>query len=331
MPLGVPNRPPRDSENMKPNAILIGLAGGLSAALLYAAVTGGGVLGLPLFLISPLPIAIAGLGWGTGAAVTAVVSSGAILAALISPLSALLFLLIAGAPTGWYAHLLGLARADENAGGEAAMEWYPLARVFTAMAVITPLTIIAAGAMIGADVDQLAEELAGALVAMAAQTGEPLPDQAQVLENAHFIVRLMPITVTMVWLGTIAFGIWLAARIVKLSGKLRRPWDNIARSVGLPPIMIAGFAIALLLMTVDGPVGLIAGAFAGGLGMAFALQGLAVVHALLRPSPGRQILLGALYGITFLISLPLFPLALLGMADAATGIRARRLAQTPGV
>ena len=43
---------------------LVGIGAGIAAALLFMAPIGGTVLAFPLFLLTGLPIAIAGLGWG---------------------------------------------------------------------------------------------------------------------------------------------------------------------------------------------------------------------------------------------------------------------------
>lgn len=319
---------------MNPNALPIGLAGGIAAALLFSAVLGGGALGLPLFALCPLPLAIAGLGWGTTAAVVAALvgaaGSAAVAGYAIDPASApyagLLFALLAG-PTAWYAHLAGLARPVDQARPDAGLEWYPLGRVFLALTVGTILALIVAGAVIGIDVDAVAEAMADRILEMAANTGETgMPSKADMVEVARFYVRLMPATVTMVWLSLIAFDLWLAGRIVRISGRLRRPWTPVSEAVGLPKAPIAVFVVALFAAAVEGPVGLVAGAVAGGLAMAYALIGFAVVHVKLRAHPARQIILATLYGGTFLFSLPLIPIAIVGMADTVFGFRAKRLA-----
>src|SRR5215831_4774981 len=51
--------------------VIIGLSAGAAAALLFASVTSGTLLSVPLFYLAPLPIMIAGLGWGHWAAVAA--------------------------------------------------------------------------------------------------------------------------------------------------------------------------------------------------------------------------------------------------------------------
>ena len=50
---------------------IIGIGAGAAAALLFASVTSGSWLSIPLFYLAPLPIMIAGLGWSHWAALTA--------------------------------------------------------------------------------------------------------------------------------------------------------------------------------------------------------------------------------------------------------------------
>jgi hypothetical protein len=51
--------------------VIIGIGAGAAAALLFASVTSGSWLSIPLFYLAPLPIMIAGLGWSHWAAMTA--------------------------------------------------------------------------------------------------------------------------------------------------------------------------------------------------------------------------------------------------------------------
>ncbi|WP_319529106.1 hypothetical protein [uncultured Cohaesibacter sp.] len=66
--------------------LIIGIIAGLCTALLNLSGYASGVVGLGfiLVLISPLPLMIASLGWGTFAGLTAVISSGLVLAIIIS-------------------------------------------------------------------------------------------------------------------------------------------------------------------------------------------------------------------------------------------------------
>jgi hypothetical protein len=311
---------------VNPNAILIGIAGGIAAALLFAAVLGGGVLGVPLFALAPLPIAIASLGWGTLAGLVAGGVGSLVLALLATPMAGLLFLVLAGAPMAWYGHLAGLARPRDAAVSEAGLEWYPLARVFAAMVAGTAAAVLVVGFLLDVSVDEVAATMADALLEMAAEAGQAdMPPRDQLIETTRFYVRLMPATMSMLWLAMAGFNLWLAGRIVRVSGRLRRPWEPTPETIALPAGLIVVLLGAAAFALAGGTLGLAAGAIAGTVGMAFAILGFAVIHVRTRGNPARQIILAVLYGATFVFSLPLLPVALLGMADAAFGLRGKRL------
>ena len=63
---------------------LIGIGAGAAAALLFASVTSGAWLSIPLFYLAPLPIMIAGLGWSHWVALIAALT-GALALALAFP------------------------------------------------------------------------------------------------------------------------------------------------------------------------------------------------------------------------------------------------------
>ena len=54
---------------------LVGLGAGAAAALLFASVTSGTWMSVPLFYLAPLPIMIAGLGWSHWSALVAAVAA----------------------------------------------------------------------------------------------------------------------------------------------------------------------------------------------------------------------------------------------------------------
>src|SRR5215510_2953043 len=58
---------------------VVGIGAGAAAALLFASVTSGTLLSIPLFYLAPLPIMIAGLGWSHWAALTAALAGSAAL------------------------------------------------------------------------------------------------------------------------------------------------------------------------------------------------------------------------------------------------------------
>src|SRR5204863_3653798 len=69
----------RDSYLML-QVILIGLAAGVAAALLFASVSSGALAAVFLFYLAPLPILIAALGWSDFAGLIAAASATALVA-----------------------------------------------------------------------------------------------------------------------------------------------------------------------------------------------------------------------------------------------------------
>ena len=60
------------------------------------------------------------------------------------------------------------------------------------------------------------------------------------------------------------------------------------------------------------------------------MVGFAVLHVYLRGNPAAPLILGVTYGATFVLSIPLVPLAIAGILDGPLGLRARRLGRSPG-
>ncbi|WP_139315198.1 DUF2232 domain-containing protein [Mongoliimonas terrestris] len=297
---------------------LMGLAGGFVSALLFSAVLGGGALGAPLLLLSPLPILIASLGWGTIAGALAGLAAAVFVGVTTAPELGFGYLLVASGPAAWYGHVIGLARPRDEDG---SLEWYPLWRVLTSMTIITAVTLVVAGWLVGLDIDEMSGTLADTLAALNTDPTVPTPDRQVMLDATRVYVRIMPVTTAMLWMSVMALVIWLGARVVKVSGRLQRPWDSIPDTIGLPATFVPVFALAAVAALSDSPLGLMAGAVAGAVGMGFAFQGFAVVHVLTRGLPARTMILGLLYTFTFLFSLPLLFMALAGMADAIRSLR----------
>jgi hypothetical protein len=118
------------------------------------------------------------------------------------------------------------------------------------------------------------------------------------------------------------FNLWLAGRIVNVSGRLRRPWPD------LPAMTLPGFTPAVLAVAIAGSFlpgmpGVLAGVLAASLFMAYALMGFAVLHAVTRGMGARIIALVVAYLIVAIFIWPILGMSLLGLAESAFHIRAR--------
>jgi hypothetical protein len=147
----------------------------------------------------------------------------------------------------------------------------------------------------------------------------PVKDPEALLDILVLIVPPMKATALTI---TSLFNLWLAALIVRLSGRLKRPWPRIA-AMAFPPFASAAFAIAVAGTFLPDMVGIVAGIFTASLLLAYALLGLAVMHVVTLGINGRVLILTGLYFTVGIFGWPIVLLSLLGLAETILGLRAR--------
>jgi hypothetical protein len=321
----VSNRSTPDSGTAKVNAgILIGLAGGLAAALMFAAASGGLIILFPFAVLAQLPIAIASLGWGSMSGWIAASCATLAVGIGLGPLAALGFLFSAALPAAWLSHLLGLARH----GSQGDAQWYPIGRIVLHGVLMIAVVTIIGGLLLGYDSQSLVDTIAQ-LTKSLFDPNDPLaPDDTVLALNAAAFVRWVPYVIPAVWSVIALFNLWLAARIVRTSGRLTRPWEDLA-ALSLPTSATYIFAAAVVGSFIAGELALIASAFAGAMGVAFLLVGLGVLHTITRGSPLRTMVLSVTYVSIVLVSLPAIPIGALGVAEGFLKLRARAASRRP--
>jgi hypothetical protein len=118
------------------------------------------------------------------------------------------------------------------------------------------------------------------------------------------------------------FNLWLAARVVKISGRLKRPWPDLT-ALALPASSSALLAAAIAGSFLPDLPGLLSGVFAASLLMAFAILGFAVLHAITRGMRARIVMLTGLYAAAMVLGWPVLAMAFVGLAEAILNIRSR--------
>jgi hypothetical protein len=307
---------------------LIGIGAGAAAALLFASVTSGAWLSIPLFYLAPLPIMIAGLGWSHWAALIAALTGALALAVAFGPVFFFSFLAGAGLPAWWLGYLAMLARPLGN-GGAAALEWYPPGRLVVWAAVLGGLVVVVAIPNFGFDAESFRAGLRQALthilrVDTEVPTNAPLttPGVSNTSRLVDFLVAAIPPAAAVLATITNVLNLWLAARIVTFSGLLKRPWPPLA-AMTFPRTLTAALAIAVALSFVGSLIGIVAGVVSASLLMAYGVLGFAVLHAITRGMASRIFLLGGVYAAVLVLGWPVLALCLLGLIDAAIDLRAR--------
>ena len=307
--------------------VIIGIGAGAAAALLFASVTSGSWLSIPLFYLAPLPIMIAGLGWSHWAAMTAALAGALGLGAVFGTVFLLAFAAGAGFPAWWLGYLAMLARpvAATNGSGQgaASFEWYPPGRLVVWAAVLGVLVVIVAIPNFGIDADSFRAGLRDALNAiMRVNSGTPARAGSNTERLLEILVNAIPPAAAVLATITNLLNLWLAARIVKFSGRLARPWPQLS-SMSFPPLMAAALAVAIVLSFLDGMLGIVGGIVAASLLLAYGVLGFAVLHAITQGMSARPFVLIITYAGVILLGWPMLALCLLGLVDTAIGLRGR--------
>ncbi|KQP24246.1 DUF2232 domain-containing protein [Methylobacterium sp. Leaf100] len=325
----------------------IGIGAGLVSALLFGVLLKATALAIILYLLAPLPILIVGLGWSHKAALVAAVTGSLALALVVQPFLGLGFLAYLALPAWWLAYLALLGRP----GADGTMEWYPTGRLLAWTAGTAGLAFVAIAVIAAPNYETFHTQLRDMTrtivkiqtqgrAAVPAQTAPdaadpdaPKPDASKPDDTlkddvSDALARIAPGLAAQGLAVLLVFYLWAAAKIVKMSGRLPRPWPDLP-STRMPRRVLGILAVALLLTFTPGYPGVLGVAVAGALSAAFAIQGLAAFHDRSRGRPGRLALLFGLYLILFVTQgIAFVALTLFGIAD--TALDRRRPKDVPG-
>lgn len=315
-----------------PALLATGFGAGLVSALLFVSIASRSPFAVLLFFVAPLPILLAAIGWNHRAGLIAALSGAAFVGFVFGPLSGLAYALSIALPAWWAGYLLLLARHDPQ-----GVEWYPLGRLLVWIAGISAaLTLL--GAMMIGDGDYAVfvsefERTARRLLALQPSLFDGLTTGQQADEAAD-IGRLVaaaapPISAAVSVISSVAL-LWAAARIVRASGRLPRPWEGI-HQLRIPQRWLGVLAFAAALgFLLSGFPGLGLRSLTASLLMAYCLQGLAVIHALTLGVSGRGGILTGVWVTFFLMpGWPVLLYAIVGIVDAVLDLRARKAGAGP--
>lgn len=320
----------------------IGVLAGLVSALLFGMLLQATPLAILLYLLAPLPILIVGLGWSHKAGLAAVAAGSLALALGVTPFLGIGFAAYLAVPAWWIAYLalLGRPNADGN------LEWYPVGRLLAWVACTAALAFVCIAVIAAPSYDAFRGQLGGmAKKVVQAQmqgraaspsppAGNAQPDGGQTPatpqessqtalqeEVAEALVTVAPGLAAQGLTILLVFYLWAAARIVKISDRLMRPWPDLP-STQMPRNVLLLLVFAIALALVPGYPGVLGVALVGALSAAFALQGLAAFHDRSRGRQARGALLFGLYLVLILTQgLAFVALTLFGIADTALARR----------
>jgi hypothetical protein len=308
--------------------ILIALAAGCASALMFASIISGAPISLLLFYLAPLPLMVAGLGWGPLSATIGGIAAALGLGAIFGLPYCIAFVLTVALPAWWLGHLALLGRpvvTAASAGNGASpvapvMEWYPVGRILLWTAGFAALTTMAALLTLGSDAATITAALRrGLLRIIGLRT--PAGDSEHIVDT---LVTIAPAAAAVVAMMTLTLNLWLAAKITATSGRLHRPWPDL-KSAALPSMTLAVLSLALALCFTGGLFAMLGQIASAALVMAYALIGFAVLHTLTLAMKGRALWLSGAYAVVLVFGWPVVAMVGLGLADAVFGFRQRYL------
>jgi hypothetical protein len=311
----------------------ISVIAGLVSAVLFASAATGTLLGtVVLFFLSPLPVATAGIGWGWRAAAMAAGVAALALTLGLGPRVGFGHAIVIGLPSVLMTYYLMLNRwtGDTHAvSGAPVIEWYPLGRVITGLALFAAVLTTISLLSIGTDLETLKaplrqaveRDLIPALEAGAKRRAGVERSPARIEELTMVLISVLQVLMVLGWFTFGMLNLWLAAVVTRKSDRLDRPWPDLSM-IALPPSLMLAFAVTVALSFSGGMPGLLATSFAVAILLAYMLVGLAIIHNITRSLSIRSGLLAALYlalALLFLLVAPL--IALLALAEPLLPIR----------
>ncbi len=297
------------------------IAGGVSGLLNASALAFGFGAFLLSFLVA-LPLFLVGLGIGTpSVAIAALIGTAVSLLFGGLPL-AFSYLLATGLPTLLLCRQALLART--NADGR--LEWYPLGNLAVWALVIITVYGLGAGlydlASGGAVAEFLKTLIMPALEMVRSQASQGVPQLSdQAIEQ--IVLGLFPASIAASWFLTMVIQGAAAQEILRRLGRNIRPKADLAE-VTLPRWLLLVFLLATVIAVGESASWKIAGAaMSAGMLMAYFLQGLGVIHALVRNLRGGGLILTFFYMLLVLIGWPALIAVGLGLLDQAAKLKPR--------
>ena len=306
------------------NYLILGIIAGLGTALLNLSGYVGGMFGLGIILIvlSPLPLMIASLGWGSFTGLIAVLSSGVALSLLISPLAGLIFMLVNSVPPWWLTRLVMLNQTNSETGETI---WYPMDRLLMWIAGIACITSVAMFIPFGFSLDQYRDAVSAMMneVYRAQQMSLPEGTSLSLDDLVSIITRMAPMASVLMVMFSSVLNLYLAAKIAQKSGRLQRSWPDLHQLTAPRAAMFIALVALGLMFILSGLPQIIAQIVAAAFGTALLLVGLSVLHYLTRQSPARLVILWTTYFLLAIFQWIGVFLILLGVAEIFFNIRSR--------
>jgi hypothetical protein len=297
----------------------IAVACGAVGGCFYLAVMLGTPGALILVYMTQLPLFLAGLWLGTGAAALAGLTGTLVLLGASDLIGAAVFAALNAVPVVLLVRqaLLARRRSDGTPG------WYPLGLLTAWLTAFALAGIVGALLLLGGPqgLQSALKGVVGDVLDRVAQ--RPLPNRDQI---AELFAMVIPGVVAASWMIMAVANAALAQGLLARFGASWRPSPHLA-GLGLPLWVPAALGLAAAATVFDGAPRFVGINMMIALSVPFCLAGLAVLHAVAHRLPHPAMALVGFYTLAGLFGWPLVAVALLGLLESWLGLRHRLLPQ----
>ena len=305
--------------------LIIALAAGAASATMFASITSGALIALLLVYLAPLPLMVAAIAWGPISAAIGGIGASAVLGGIFGPAYGAAYGISVALPAWWLGHLALLGRplagaTSVNGLDLNELEWYPIGRILLWITGLAALATFAALLTLGGDAATIIATVRRFLLGILERSD--VADGGEVEQWLDWLVVMAFSGAAIVSTTTLTLNLWLAAKVAATSGRLRRPWPDLPSAV-LPATTLVLLGAGVAFCFSGGLVAILAQTVTAALMTAYAFTGFAVLHTLTRQLKGRAFWLCSAYAIVLALEWPVIAVALLGLADAVFGFRAR--------
>ncbi len=297
----------------------VAIACGGIGACLYLAVTLDTPGALILVYMTQLPLFVAGLWLGTGAAALAGLTGSLVLLGISDLLGAAIFAALNAVPVVLLVRQALLARHC----ADGTLAWYPLG-LLTAWLTAFALAGIAGALLLLGGPQGLQSAVQGAVGEVLDRLAQrPLPNRDQI---AEVLAMVIPGIVAASWMIMAVANAVLAQGLLARFGANWRPSPDLA-GLGLPRWVPVAPGLAAAATVFGGAPRFVGINMMIALSVPFCLAGLAVLHAAAHRLSHPAMALVGFYTLAGLFGWPLLAVALLGLLESWLGLRHRLLPQ----
>lgn len=306
--------------------IAISVLGGLAAAVLFIVVSRGGVGGLILAHLAPLPIMIVALGYGVRHGASAALLATAILSVYPHPVVGMVYSAMVAGPAWLSCWVVsGAPRGKRDLIVANFPGWGVLAPV-AIIALTVSLWLIVASLSFGSLDEALNPIRARAylIIDEMVKSNKDLEGKFDPVALSGSVALAVPAFVACYTSLIHIVNLWVAGRLTQSSGLMTRPWPDIAEGLRLPRATGGVFLSGLALCLFSGPSAAIGYVLVATMGLVLSFQGLAVAHTRLRARPNGMIILALVYFLVGLLGWPLVLFVFIGLTDLIFDYRNRK-------